>query len=532
MANSSLFSASSNFTLNSSSNSANTALTFNEAGGTAYHFSPRHALAQYAMTGCLNQTFYAAAEDQLSHVLALASHADIDDGFLAKTAVYARKRGMMKDMPALLCAVLAARKSPLLETVFLNVIDNVKMLRNFVQIVRSGVTGRRSFGSSVRRLIRKWLEQRTDEQLFNASIGNDPSLADIIKMVHPRPCSPEREAMYRYLLGMETDMALLPETVRQFESLKAGETSEVPDIPFQFLTSLELTAEQWIQIARNASWQTTRMNLNTFARHGVFGSCGSGEQPISEIIAERLRERSDIFRARAFPYQLMAAYLNCGKSVPSTVRDALQDALEIATENVPTLEGRVAVCVDVSGSMSSPVSGWRRGSASKVRCVDVAALMASCILRNDPEAVIVPFECEVRSLSLDPRDTVLTNAEKLAELYGGGTNCSSALQYLLDEKVYPDVVIFVSDNESWMDSGDDLAGKTETLRLWDELKKKNPSAKLVNIDIQPYGTTQTMDREDIANVGGFSDAVFDFVANFVSASSAEHWVEVIEKTVL
>ncbi len=41
----------------------------NEAGGLAYELSPRHALAQYASTGCLNQKFYASAEDQLQQIL-------------------------------------------------------------------------------------------------------------------------------------------------------------------------------------------------------------------------------------------------------------------------------------------------------------------------------------------------------------------------------------------------------------------------------------------------------------------------------
>ena len=31
----------------------------NEAGGSAYALPPKHALAQYAATGCLNSTFYA-----------------------------------------------------------------------------------------------------------------------------------------------------------------------------------------------------------------------------------------------------------------------------------------------------------------------------------------------------------------------------------------------------------------------------------------------------------------------------------------
>lgn len=260
-----------NQNLFSTKSSANENLTVNEAGGSAYAFSPRHMLAQYAVTGCLNQTFYATAETQLETVLELARNPEIDDEFLAKTAVYARKSGFMKDMPALLCAVLAARKSPVLEQVFPLVIDSGKMLRTFVQIVRSGAVGRKSFGSAVRRLIRQWFEKRTDAQIFNSSIGNAPSMADVIKMVHPRPKTEERRNLFAYLLGHEYQLELLPENARQFELFKAGKTETVPQVPFQFLTSLPLSRKQWTEIALNASWQTLRMNLNTFERHGVWG---------------------------------------------------------------------------------------------------------------------------------------------------------------------------------------------------------------------------------------------------------------------
>ena len=40
--------------------------------------------------------------------------------------------------------------------------------------------------------------------------------------------------------------------------------------------------------------------------------------------------------------------------------------------------------------------------------------------------------------------------------------------------------------------------------------------KLVCIDIQHYGTTQAPERDDILNIGGFSDAVFDVVASFLA----------------
>jgi 60 kDa SS-A/Ro ribonucleoprotein len=117
----------------------------NEAGGVAYALAPKAALAQYAATGCMNRTYYASAEDQMKSVLALAR--SLEPIFVAKTAVYARGSGFMKDMPALLCAVLASRDRELLKATFSRVMDNGRMVRNFVQIIRSGVTGRKSLGT-------------------------------------------------------------------------------------------------------------------------------------------------------------------------------------------------------------------------------------------------------------------------------------------------------------------------------------------------------------------------------------------------
>ena len=48
----------------------------------------------------------------------------------------------------------------------------------------------------------------------------------------------------------------------------------------------------------------------------------------------------------------MAAYTATGAEVPHAVKEALQDAMELALANVPVFEGRVVVCPDVSGSMS------------------------------------------------------------------------------------------------------------------------------------------------------------------------------------
>jgi hypothetical protein len=144
------------------------------------------------------------------------------------------------------------------------------MLRNFVQIVRSGVVGRKSLGTAPKRLVREWFEMRDVESIFTASIGQSPSFADILKMVHPKPADATREAFYGYLIGRAHTAEALPAIVRDYEAFKAGDSLNVPRVPFQMLTGLPLSTKEWTEIARTASWTMTRMNLNTFARHKVF----------------------------------------------------------------------------------------------------------------------------------------------------------------------------------------------------------------------------------------------------------------------
>ena len=88
----------------------------NEERAPAYALPPKHQLAQYAATGCLNTTFYAGADEQLAKVLELS--AEVDAEFIAKTALFCRERGYMKDMPALLCAVLSVKDLGLLNAIF------------------------------------------------------------------------------------------------------------------------------------------------------------------------------------------------------------------------------------------------------------------------------------------------------------------------------------------------------------------------------------------------------------------------------
>jgi len=504
--------------------------TFNSAGGLAYKAGPKEALAQYTATGCLGTTFYASAEEQLADILKLA--ASVDPEFVAKTAVYGRKSAFMKDAPALLAAHLTTRGPEglaALKASFSRILDNPKMVRTFVQIVRSGQVGRKSLGTAPKKLIEAWFAARTDAQLIRAT-GDKPSIADVIKMVHPKPVNDARKATYAWLVGKPYDLSTADSLLQEYEAWKKDPSRSVPDVPFLMLTNTKLSKDQWRSIARSASWQTVRMNLNTFLRHGVFE-----DKEMIKVIAAKLRDEAEIARARVFPYQLLVAYRNVG-GVPMEIQSALQDAMEIATRNVPVIEGDVAVFPDVSGSMQSPVTGARGSATTTVSCRDVAALVAATILRRNPSARVIPFKEDVIKLRLNPKDSIVTIADAIAKCGSGGTNCSAPLRMLNAEKAKADLIVYVSDNESWMDSKVSLnpyssghtSDPTATMVEWEAFRARNQKAKMVCIDLAPNGSRQAPTREDILNVGGFSDEVFTLLSEFAKGSGRDHWVKKIE----
>ena len=268
-----------------------------------------------------------------------------------------------------------------------------------------------------------------------------------------------------------------------------------------------------------------RQNLNTFLRHGVLA-----KQKNIDIVAAKLRDRTAIARARALPYQLLTAFQATVDDMPHAIREALQDAMETAVRNVPEFAGNVVVCPDVSGSMHSPVTGHRGSATSQTRCIDVAALMAAAVLRHNPKAQVLPFEMDTVNIRLNPRDSIMTNAEKLARIGGGGTRCSAPLEQLNRKKAKVDLLIMVSDNESWADNEQQWGSKTSLMKEWDKLKQRCPQAKLVCIDIQPYTHAQAQNRSDILNIGGFSDQVFSLIGEFAETGmNADAWVAAIER---
>jgi 60 kDa SS-A/Ro ribonucleoprotein len=424
------------------------------------------ALAKYAVTGILEGTYHASRATELARVAELAARSCPD--VVADAAVVCRERGMA-EVPAFLVAHLAACDVVTMSRVFPRVIDDGRMLRAFVQIVRSGVTGRKSFGSAPKRAIREWFGARSPDVVFRQSIGQSPSMSDVIKMVRPPPRNDQgeadavREALYGYLIGKNVDVSKLPPLAKAFESFRRG-TGPVPDVPFEMLTALPLRAEHWAELATKMTLADLRDNLDVLRDHGVLDDAA-----MVESIAARLEDVQAIRRGRVMPMSMLLASKE--PRVPYAIVRALEIGLAHALANVPRLFGRVVVLADASVAMRRAIDG--------VRLADVAALAVRAW--GGPEIVTYAGE-----------PAPLRRVE------------------------HADVVVVLSDREAWADFR--AVGPASMASAWRSLRERNPNAKLVLVDLDPYDTDEPACEDDVLRVGGFSDAVFDVVASFVNSN--------------
>jgi 60 kDa SS-A/Ro ribonucleoprotein len=139
------------------------------------------------------------------------------------------------------------------------------------QFVRSGQFGRKSLSYALQRAFQRWLNTASVEKLLSASIGHDPSLRDILRLVRPTPTDNERRALFGWLAEKDSAKWLpateadLPEQVMALAASAAGVgRGPVADLGnlsacWDLLADAAKSPAVWAAIARHGS-AALRMN--------------------------------------------------------------------------------------------------------------------------------------------------------------------------------------------------------------------------------------------------------------------------------
>ncbi len=490
----------------------------NREGFPSYSRSAKEDVVNVLMTGTTANTFYVSAGELVKEQLdVLNSFEDLQ--FLAKATVYAREQGYKRELPIASSVVISKRDESkgkkLFRATVRRVCKNPHDWQKFIDICRSG-------------LIRKGLGRVLKEEIINAlaempvyhAMKYPKAVKDMIRIARPR--EEVNRTVIKYIMendhsGDEQLEALyrLKHAESDREAVKAIEDGR---LPFEVVTGSvpRMTPAIWEALLYQAPYFNLLRNLNNFARNGVFDS----EENV-EYAARRLADPEAVRNSKLFPFRFYIAYRMLEHfRYDYIIKSALEKALELSVENVPQLDGKVCIAPDVSGSMSSSLTG----DYSVVQCIDLVGVFTGILIKKCRELpLLLPFRSDVvKDIAVQAyeKETILDIASVFEP--ENGTSLSAPVEWLLKHREKVDYLIMFTDNEEWV-------GRPFVEALTDYIRF-NPDVQVYLITLLPYRDYPVPDTEEFRNVHfifGWSDNVLRYIAD-----DREKQIEEIERVEL
>jgi hypothetical protein len=195
---------------------------------------------------------------------------------------------------------------------------------------------------------------------------------------------------------------------------------------------------------------------------------------------------------------------------------ALEQAVKHSAANIEGFDADTSVLLacDVSGSMCSPVS-----PRSTVECYDIGLMLAMLLKSRCRRVVSGIFGDHWKVVNM-PGDNILQSATELRKLNGKvgySTNGFKVIDYLVENKIIIDKVMFFTDCQLWNSTG----GNNSLEKSWNRYRQIAPNAKLYIFDLAGYGQSPLkIINSGVYLIGGWSDKVFDILSALDKGESA------------
>ena len=421
-------------------------------GAPASAMNAEQALRRSVMSCLLwEDEFYEDGQEISERIGKLAEQVPVNK--LAEIAIEARERGNLRHIPLLLLSALAKRgagNSLVAETIG-RVVQRADELTEFLAIHAKAnkVTPDKikpKLSAQMKKGIARAFVKFDEYQLAKYDRAGTVRLRDALFLSHAMPKDDTQAALWKRLVANELTV---PDTWEV--SLSGGADKKE-------------TFERLIRDGKLGYLALLR-NLRNMV------GAGCDESLIRNAIVARKGAN------RVLPFRYVAA----ARAAPQ-FEPAIDQALSEAISEMPVLPGKTVVLVDVSGSMSDPLS-----SKSDMRRVDAAGALASII--NGDLRVIV-FNNGERELA--PRRGI-AGVDNITKHLGGGTELGRAVTHINGLRKV-DRLIVITDEQSHDRVPDPVA----------------PHAYMINVASAQRGVGYGR----WVHVDGFSESVLKFVMEY------------------
>ncbi len=526
----------------------------NAAGGYVFEVSPFEHLTRFLILGAEKGTFYATEKNLTVKAIdsldaCLAEDAERTVNLIADVSERGRAFRMAPTLFALALVVSkgVAQGAPDEKVIALGwaalprVVRTMSQLCTFLAYVKQY---RGLGGNGVKRAVTRWLDSKRNSglvyQAFKYNQRDGISVKDVLELVRPTPRDAEQGAIYRYLTRdakwaeKRENKEDVPEILRPYISARDVSAPldeivaeiESGKVSWEMVASEKRSKRFW-EIALGKMKPTALIrNLGNLTRYDVLVQ---GDFERLGLVRQKLLDTVEIRKNRVHPLQYLIALIaytkghgkaghrgevNRWQPIPE-VSKILDDGFDVAWGEVPKIESRVFVGLDISGSMSSYDCAGIEG----LKCSAAAALLGSHFAKSAPNSTIMGFDHRMVPLNITGDDKPAAVLSKMGGWAGGRTDCSLPMREALglhqrSSRVVFDAFVCITDNETWCGP----AHATEALAAY--RSKVNKNARLAVLAMTPTGHSIADPRDpkqlDLVGMDGSMPSLLnDFVSGAV-----------------
>ena len=388
----------------------------------------------------------------------------------------------------------------------------------------------RGWGRGLRRAVGAWYSDRDADalayQVLKYRQRDGWSHRDLLRLSHPRVTDPSARDLLGWVVSGRAGDAV-PSLVRAFAEVQATDdvrtwvrAIERHPLSWEMLPDAALSEPRvWAALLERGLPQTALLRqLPRLTRLGVLGFRARRRVAAQLADPERLRA------ARVHPVNVLVAQRTyaSGRSVrgdaswtpvPSIV-DALDAAFSASFGAVRPSGTRTLLALDVSGSMTQPVSGL------PISCREASAALALVTMATEPSVTCVGFTsgtgrasfdepAVLAELPLSPRRRLDDNLATVSALPFGGTDCALPMTWAAEHGHGFDTFVVLTDNETW------AGGIHPHQALARYRERVVPHARLVVVGMTATDVSiADPDDAGMLDVAGFDAAAPQLVADF------------------
>jgi len=435
----------------------------NSAGGYTFTVAPVERLRRFLVLGTEGGTYYASerqlTKDNAEVVLAWARERS---GQLVDELVSISAAGRApRNNPALFALAAAAalgdaegRKAALAA------LPRVARTGTHLFLFAGYVEQFRGWGRGLRRAVADWyLSRPVDAVAYQAVKYRQRegwSHRDLLRLAHPATDEVARKQVFDWICGRGQEGPAIIEGFRlaQEATSVAGWVSVLdryPMLSWEMLPDAAISeAGVWAKLIDNGVPQTALMRqLPRLTRLGLLAPMSA----TLDIVASQLTDAGRLRKARVHPVNVLVAArtYSSGESgrgrsswePVSRVADALDAAFYSAFGSVQPAARRTLLALDVSGSMTAPVSGL------PITAREVAAALSLVTAATEPATTTVGFTGGISLLPVSPRQRLDDVLKTVSGLPFSRTDCALPMLWATGNKVKADTFVVYTDNETW-----------------------------------------------------------------------------------